>query len=40
MELDPYTVESASGVRWGYHYSIDVSFEEAGNGDELLILVS
>lgn len=40
MELNPYTVESASGLVLGYHYSIHVSFEEGDSGSDLMILVS
>lgn len=40
MELNPYIVESASGMHWGYNYSIEIIFDEGENGDELMILVS
>lgn len=39
LELNPYSVETPSGLQWGYQYSIDVEFDDVEDGGELVMLV-
>lgn len=38
MELNPYSVETAAGVPWGYQYAVEIEFEDEC-GEELVMLV-
>ncbi|XP_049879497.1 Meckel syndrome type 1 protein [Pectinophora gossypiella] len=39
LDLNPYTVESETGVQWGFQYSVEVDFEETESGEELVTLL-
>ncbi|CAB3246022.1 unnamed protein product [Arctia plantaginis] len=40
LELNPYSVETPSGVQWGYQYAIDVEFHNLEDGEELVMLLN
>ncbi|KAJ8712884.1 hypothetical protein PYW08_008188 [Mythimna loreyi] len=38
LELNPYAVETAAGVPWGYQYAVEIEFDDEC-GEELLMLL-
>ncbi|XP_063833252.1 uncharacterized protein LOC135082386 [Ostrinia nubilalis] len=40
LELNPYCAETSAGVPLGYHYAIGLRFEDAGDSEELTVLLN